>query len=463
MVKLTVRNKNTKVFLLKILLLIKQQLFSRMSENWTTRRQEGANVPSRELPSINRNSPLPSRSDPNATPQNILNQQNMMRNLLAGSNVSDRAWSYTHQSPVDVDAVEPASARSLSRFSGRNVVKTPSRTLDAEDINADPLLNVMQWSRNYDIIAIALDNILYLFDVKTNGDIDEFVKIPNSTFTCVRWFNEGPYLALASMGSVGRVDIYDIKLRRHIKSLRTYENQRAVAMDMYNNLFAVGSSSGPILLHNLVNNKEDILRGHTQEVCDIKWQSNGRAFISGGMDGHIFVWNDRGDKKFDIRVGLPVMCLSFCPWEPSIFVSGGEGSNVIIWSSSTGLCKDRVEAQFPVTAIMWNENYKELLTFHNGPQYDMRLWKWQGLSLHSPILECSDSDNDQVEHYIIHIETIYGHLGTILCASASPKNNVVASLSADKNLRLWDLWPKLKSTRKHGSMKLFLGGHGGIR
>lgn len=94
-----------------------------------------------------------------------------------------------------------------------------------------------------------------------------------------------------------------------------------------------GCRSGQIIHHD-VRQREHLLstiNAHGQEVCGLKWSTDGKLLASGGNDNVLNVWSavsgaqPAGPSPLYTFTShqAAVKALAWCPWKPNILASGG--------------------------------------------------------------------------------------------------------------------------------------------
>lgn len=351
----------------------------------------------------------------------------------------------------------------------RHISSTPERILDAPDLVDDFYLNLIDWGKSSNMIAVALLNSVFLWDDNTNnvtkllelqmsengnGDDDD-EHIPY--ITSVSWHSKAPYLAVGT--SYQQVHIYDVKQqackRKLIEGNLLDENDRIPSLAWNQNLIACGTrSTGNILVYD-VRQKECVIKfqHHQQEVCGLKWCPNGRYLASGSNDNTVCVWDfhqwyssgggssssssllppiDNHEKNTDMKTKplwhfkehrAAVKAIAWCPWEGSkILATGGGHSDGYLrfWNNSNGTCQQAMKTDSQISSILWSSDYKQVVTGQGHPNNYIHIWYYPSLEI---------------------CHTLPGHTSRILSLIMSPKGNPIVSLSADETIRFWNCFP----------------------
>lgn len=134
----------------------------------------------------------------------------------------------------------------------------------------------------------------------------------------------------------------------------------------------VGSvDTNPVLAHSLVSGSKDGMvfehdlrrsvhvahcyENHTQEVCGLKWSSEGSSIASGGNDNLLNIW-DVGQSQqprfvFKHHVAA-VRALAWSPFQRNLLASGGGTADRTIrfWNTATGACLNYIDTKSQVRA-----------------------------------------------------------------------------------------------------------------
>ena len=84
--------------------------------------------------------------------------------------------------------------------------------------------------------------------------------------------------------------------------------------------------------------------GHTNWVLCVSWSPTGNHFVSGGMDGVVCVWTEKGDLACTPLKGHTKWITSLA-WEPmhsnaecTVFCSSSKDGTVRVWSRVSATC-----------------------------------------------------------------------------------------------------------------------------
>lgn len=384
-------------------------------------------------------------------PSEIEHSQRVMYENLHGSDIaSQRILSYQQKVPSAPEGFQnpmrviytqtktPASAKSNSRY----ISQTPDRILDAPDIVDDYYLNLIDWNAN-NILAVALGPHVYLWDAGT-GKIEHLLGLQGQDYVCsVSWIQEGDYLAVGS--TTGTVELWNCS---QIKRLRVMDGHSArvgsLAWNSY--ILSSGCRSGQIIQHDVRQREHNIstLTGHTQEVCGLKWSTDGKYLASGGNDNILNIWpvvvgNHSAQPQPLYSLSLhqaAVKALAWCPWQPHILASGGGTADrhIRFWNCNTGACVNSIDTKSQVCALLWSNTYKEVASGHGFANNQLTIWKYPGMT---------------------KVTELTGHTARVLHLAMSPDGSTVLSAGADETLRLWKCFtPPAAKTKDVGPSKV---------
>nr|VDD07242.1 unnamed protein product [Brassica oleracea] len=199
----------------------------------------------------------------------------------------------------------------------RRIPQSCSKVLDAPNILDDFYLNLLDWgSRN--VLAIALGHTLCLWDAST-GSVSEFVTIEEDQgpITSISWAPDGSHVALGLNNS--QVQLWDSSSIRKIRTLNGVHHSRVGSLAWNNHILTTGGMDGKIV-NNDVRIRSHVVgtyRGHTGEICGLKWSGSGMQLASGGNDNVVHVWDrssasSRWLHRLDEHTSA-VKALAWCP------------------------------------------------------------------------------------------------------------------------------------------------------
>ena len=214
----------------------------------------------------------------------------------------------------------------------RRIPRKADRILDAPELLDDYYLNLVDWSSS-NKVAVCLGHALYLWDARTGSTDQLLTHDPDNAWnllTAVAWSPLGKDLAI---GCADRsIQLWDsVAMKRKLNIGYNCHEGRISALAWNSrepNILASGSRDSVILLHDLRTAQRPVakFKGHTQEVCGLKWSSEGTQLASGGNDNTLCIWdlgetNPRFLKQNYHQAA--VKALAWCPWKNNLLATGG--------------------------------------------------------------------------------------------------------------------------------------------
>ncbi|RAL48810.1 hypothetical protein DM860_001130 [Cuscuta australis] len=309
----------------------------------------------------------------------------------------------------------------------RHIPQTSERTLDAPDIVDDYYLNLLDWGSS-NVLSIALGSTVYLWDASQHRT-SELVTVDDefSPVTSVKWAPDGKHVAVGLNNS--DVQLWDSTANRLLRTLRGGHQSRVGALVWNKHILTTGGMDG-LIINNDVRMRSHIVktyRGHSHEVCGLKWSASGRHLASGGDDNLLYIWDKSSTAspttqwlhRFEEHRAA-VKALAWCPFQANLLASGGGGGDQCIkfWNTQTGACVSSVHTGSQVSALLWNKNERELLSSHGFTQNQLTLWKYPSM---------------------VKMAELRGHTSRVLSMAQSPDGCTVASAAGDETLRLWNV------------------------
>jgi cell division cycle protein 20 (cofactor of APC complex) len=326
-----------------------------------------------------------------------------------------------------------SSAKSL-----RHIPSAPTRVLDAPDLLDDYYLNLVSWSSE-NIIAVALGPAVYLWNAKTGG-IEELMALEcESDYVCsLEWIPGGSHLAVGTASA--QTQLWDATALKQVRNMDGHTD-RISSLAWNQHLLSSGSKDTTIVHHDVrvQEHKAGILKGHTQEVCGLKWSHEGHALASGGNDNLLCIWDAAVSGQRANAVQQPkftcgehcaaVKALAWSPHERNLVASGGGTADRCIkfWNTQTGSMLNSIDTGSQVCSLLWNPHEKEILSSHGFSKNELCLWKYPSM--------CK-------------VKELTGHTARVLHMANSPNGSQVVSAGADETLRFWDVFGDAPEVKK---------------
>lgn len=317
--------------------------------------------------------------------------------------------------------IEPRYERILNRF----IDTKPFKILDAPGMVDDYYLNLLDWSSN-NILSIGLGDSIYTYNYN-NGTVDEIFS-GNEPVTSVKSCNNILSIGLNS----GKNIFYDLDVQK-IEMYKKYHDMRIASMSWNGNILCTGGKSGKIVVQDVRSNSNDVLTGHTQEVCGLEWSPDYKYLASGSNDNDIRVWHNNHTYKTLKEHKSAVKALAWCPWKSGVLASGGgtKDKSIKFWDVYEGskICETQVNSQ--VCTLTYINKYKELISSHGYLDNNIILWKASTMK---------------------QVIAFGKHEQRVLHCAISPDNTILASVSSDENLKFWKVCDKTKKNEKRASI-----------
>ncbi|CAN1168434.1 Cell division cycle 20.1, cofactor of APC complex [Linum perenne] len=380
--------------------------------------------------------PVPSSPSSEAYKRLLAETMNLNRTrILAFKNKPPTPVELIPHQHLSSDSSVPYQAKPVKPR--RHIPQTSERTLDAPDLVDDFYLNLLDWGSS-NVLAIALGCTVYLWDA-SNGSTSELVTVDEELgpVTSVNWAPDGRHIAIGLNNS--EVQLWDSTSNKLLRTLKGGHRCRVGSLAWNNHILTTGGMDGRIV-NNDVRIRDHIVekyRGHTQEVCGLKWSASGQQLASGGNDNLVHIWDSSMSSSNSPTQYLhrledhtsAVKALAWCPFQGNLLATGGGGGDRTIkfWNTHTGACLNSVDTGSQVCALLWNKNEKELLSSHGFTQNQLTLWKYPSM---------------------VKTAELTGHTSRVLFMAQSPDGCTVASAAGDETLRFWNVFGDPEANKK---------------
>ncbi|XP_039037116.1 cell division cycle 20.2, cofactor of APC complex-like [Hibiscus syriacus] len=311
----------------------------------------------------------------------------------------------------------------------RCIPKGEKRVLDAPRLRNDYYANIMSWGNN-NILAVALGPELYLWNSEDQRVHKLFqVRGGNDWPTSVTWSEDARILAVGYMCS--SLQLWDAESSKLIRNLDGHSGR--IASTAWNGrILTSGSRDKSIINHDVraPNNMASCIKQHADEVCGLKWSTEGNRLASGGNENLLYIWegSKMSSSKFLHRLSdhcAAVKALAWCPYQYNVLASGGGLSDgcIKIWNTQKGVCISSIETKAQICGLEWNRHHKEILSGHGysirETQNKLCLWKYPSMT---------------------KVGELGNHKSRIINLCQSPDGITVISAGADETLRFWDVF-----------------------
>lgn len=198
------------------------------------------------------------------------------------------------------------------------------------------------------------------------------------------------------------------------------------------NIVFCGNREGTINVLDTRNKCSEIatLKGHSQEICSLRYSDQLSFLASGGNEDTVNIWDLRNcDKPFtSFKHNAAVKALDWNPHRrESLFSGGGFNDRKL---KQTDIFSNRLvsekDLKCQITGIICSDIEEKLVTIHGYPSNNMALWDSKNMSL---------------------LAEFEGHRHRILHYCSSPEGERIATGSADTRVKIWKCFGNKRSQR----------------
>jgi cell division cycle protein 20 (cofactor of APC complex) len=235
----------------------------------------------------------------NASPAKEAYNSKLAQTLMEGNPTSKVLAFKNKAKPADVHESSLRVLYTQNREAGfqpkkytRHIPQAPERILDAPELNDDYYLNLLDWSST-NVLGVALGDSIYLWNA-SDGTIQQLMQTQNegTSVTSLSWIGQGNYMAVGT--SDHKVQIWDVEKLKQVRQMDGHKG-RVSSLAWNGPMLSSAGKDSTIVHHDVRQQQHKVgqLRGHTQEVCGLKWSPHGNFLASGGNDNLVNIWDDR--------------------------------------------------------------------------------------------------------------------------------------------------------------------------
>lgn len=306
--------------------------------------------------------------------------------------------------------------RAKKRFT---LPEKPFKVLDAPEMSDNYYLNLLDWSSKGQL-AICLNNSIYLLN-ESGGEINKLYEAFDcEAISSLRWNEEGDKLCVGNI--LGQLGVWDVSEKTEIHSLDVHTD-RIAALDWKGTLLS-GSKDSRIIQNDFRIKRSTIatFKGHTQEVCQLRWSPDSQLFASGGNDNKLCIWSTQNAKP--IMTESHLACVKAIAWSKNqygLLASGGGTADRCIktWNVNTKEMLYSRDTGSQVCSLQYSKHTNDIISSHGYPNNEISIWRANGLK---------------------KVGSLLGHEERVLHTNLSPCGTVLLSSASDDTLRFWKLY-----------------------
>lgn len=311
----------------------------------------------------------------------------------------------------------------------RKLPQAPYKVLDAPGLRDDFYLNTVDWSST-DILAVGLNRTLYTLRDGLSK-VDLALDFPgDDEITALSFSPSGGRLFLGY--GDGLAQVVDVEAGKVVTSYSGHVGRITCGSWCSDWLFSTGARDSRILDHDIRVHAPFIKvhKGHKQEVCNIRWNCDGRVLASGGNDNKVFLWNLHHSSPLSNLSGhsAAVKALAWSPLNSNLLATGGgvADRSIKVWDCVDAKCLRSTDTGSQVCNLLFSGDGEELVSGHGYVSNALSLW---------------------VSSSLTRAGTIAGHCSRVLHLAASPDGESVVTGAGDETLKFWRLFAKAKGEK----------------
>jgi WD40 repeat protein len=240
----------------------------------------------------------------------------------------------------------------------------------------------------------------------------------------------------------GNIQLWDINKKMKIREIEAHNN-RVSCLSWNDNILSSGSKDRYIKNFDIRIKYPEIskIKKHKQEICSLKYSTEGDLLASGGNDNIAYIWDIRnlknnifnflleknGPNPYEIKPysvnnlhQAAVKAMNWCPWKRHVLATGGgsKDKSIKIYSCDCNKLIRNINTGSQVCALVWNEKEKEIISSHGYNKNQIIIWNYEK---NKKICE------------------LKGHMNRVLYLAKSPDERFICTGSGDETLRFWKI------------------------
>ncbi len=338
-------------------------------------------------------------------------------------------------------------------------------------------MNSIAWDAKSERLASGSGDNVQVWGVATGKELCTLAG-HTSSVNSVAWDAKGEWLASGS--SDMSVRVWEVSSSKVLHVLRAHTSWvHSVAWDAKSKRLASGSGGNSrgkdnkdytVRVWDAASGKElHVLRGHTNTVTSVAWDTKSERLASGSDDNTVRVWDAASGKVLHVLQGHTdrVKNISWNAKNDRL-ASGGWDNTVRVWETVTGKGLRMLQGHTSwVNSVAWTADGERLAS--GGPDKTVRMWEMTGKELRvlkgymcnmrsvawdakGERLASGSGENWNVfdngnKDYTVRVweavsgkelRTLVGHVNRVKSIAWDAKSERLATGSMDKTVRVWD-------------------------
>jgi len=319
----------------------------------------------------------------------------------------------------------------------------PYKVLQAPGLEDDYYLNLLDWGKHTNCIAVGLQRVVYCWDAVSEDCREIASLLGDDSVASVAWMPGGSLLAVGS--KQGRVELFDATTGDSLRRFSGHCKYRTGVLS-WNSSTGLLSSGGrdKTILHHDQRSRDPVgvSQAHVQEVCGLKWDPTGSYLASGGNDNKVMVWDKRNLAGPIMTYEKHVAAVKALAWSPHVsglLASGGGTADRTIrfWNTRSTSSYDpikTIQASSQVCAMTWSPLANDLISTHGFSEHQVMRWSYPALQ---------------------NTAIMMGHQQRVLHLCVSPDGRTVVTGSPDETLRFWKVFEERRPRNSRVSCSPF--------